>query len=42
MSYGAIGMVVGHEVSHAFDDQGKTSSTESWLNLHLYEYGSLI
>ena len=28
ISYGAIGMVVGHEVSHAFDDQGKDFNIE--------------
>jgi len=28
LSYGALGVVVGHELTHGFDDQGKTTPIE--------------
>ena len=32
MDYGAIGMVIGHEISHSFDDQGSLFDAEGRLN----------
>ena len=32
MDYGAIGSVIGHEISHSFDDQGALFDAEGKLN----------
>jgi putative endopeptidase len=41
MNYGAIGMVIGHEITHAFDDQGaqydKDGNLKNWWKKEDYE-----
>ena len=45
LNYGAMGVVMGHELSHAFDDQGreydeKGNMREWWLNSTLQEFNN--
>ena len=32
MNYGAIGFVMGHEITHGFDDQGRQKDADGLLN----------
>jgi len=36
MNYGAIGFIVGHEITHGFDDKGKQRNAKGLIQSYCY------